>query len=216
MILGSECDSHHIPDDDGALWMVKPATLRKSEVTRRNILAEASASLRRLGLERLSVASLMGSLNLTHGGFYAHFKSKDDLAAEAVTYAFDEISAAMVKATEGRSPREALIAAIDQYASLESRNCVEKSCPSTSLANDAPRFPSLARERFAEGLERFPARIERLLREIGHEDPRRAARSAVSELLGAMIVARATLDTDSASDILLVSRDAVKKRLGLL
>jgi TetR/AcrR family transcriptional repressor of nem operon len=196
--------------------MGKLARLKKSEVTRRNILAGASAALRRLGPERISVASLMGSLDLTHGGFYAHFKSKEDLTAEAVTYAFDEISATMMKVTEGRSPREALIAAIDQYASAESRDCIEKSCPSTSLANDAPRFPSLARQRFAEGLERFPTRVERLLRAIGHEDPHNAARSAVSELLGAMIVARATLDPESANEVLAVSRDAVKKRLGLL
>lgn len=59
--------------------------LKKSTVTRRNVLAEAAAALRQQGPERISVASLMGSLGLTHGGFYAHFKSKEDLTAEAVT-----------------------------------------------------------------------------------------------------------------------------------
>jgi TetR/AcrR family transcriptional repressor of nem operon len=191
------------------------AATKKSIVTRRNILAEASAALRRLGPERISIASLMGSLGLTHGGFYAHFKSKEDLTAEAVTYAFDEIAATMTKATEGKSPHDALIAAIDLYASVESRDCIETSCPAPSLANDAPRLPILARQRFAEGLERFPARLESLLRAIGHKDPRNAARSAVSELLGAVIVARATLDRDRADEILTVSRNAVKKRLGL-
>lgn len=121
----------------------------------------------------------------------------------------------MTKAVEGKSPRDALIAAIDLYASAENRDCVETSCPSTSLANDAPRLPILARQRFAEGLERFPARLEFLLRAIGHEDPRNAARSAASELLGAVIVARATLDRARADEVLTVSRDAVKKRLGL-
>jgi TetR/AcrR family transcriptional repressor of nem operon len=56
------------------------------ERTRARVLAEAAAAIRSKGAERVGVAEVMAGAGLTHGGFYAHFKSKDDLVTEAVTY----------------------------------------------------------------------------------------------------------------------------------
>src|SRR5882762_3946548 len=59
------------------------------ERTRARLLAEAAAAIRSKGAERVGVAEVMAGAGLTHGGFYAHFTSKDDLVTEAVTYMFD-------------------------------------------------------------------------------------------------------------------------------
>jgi len=59
------------------------------ERTRARVLAEAAAAIRGKGAERVGVSEVMAGAGLTHGGFYAHFKSKDDLVAQAITYMFD-------------------------------------------------------------------------------------------------------------------------------
>src|SRR5207302_1800913 len=73
------------------------------ERTRARVLAEAAAAIRGKGVERVGVAEVMAGAGLTHGGFYAHFKSKDDLLTEAISYMFDDAYAAFLRPTEGRS-----------------------------------------------------------------------------------------------------------------
>src|SRR5882762_3946547 len=75
------------------------------ERTRVRVLAEAAAAIRRKGAERVGVAEVMAGAGLTHGGFYAHFTSKDDLVTEAVTYMFDAACARFLQHTEGRETR---------------------------------------------------------------------------------------------------------------
>jgi len=65
-------------------------TLTKKERTHRQILAEAANAIRIKGPERVGVAEVMNKLGLTHGGFYAHFASKEDLIAQAITSMFDQ------------------------------------------------------------------------------------------------------------------------------
>ena len=77
------------------------------ERTRARVLAEAAAAIRGKGVERVGVAEVMGGAGLTHGGFYAHFKSKDDLLTEAISYMFDDAYASFLRHTEGRAPADA-------------------------------------------------------------------------------------------------------------
>src|SRR5262245_5286908 len=73
--------------------------------TRARVLTEAAAAIRSKGVERVGVADVMGGAGLTHGGFYAHFKSKDELVAHAVTHMFDASYAWFLRHTVGASPR---------------------------------------------------------------------------------------------------------------
>src|ERR1700761_2202111 len=78
--------------------------------THERLVTEAAAMLRAEGPEKLSVATLMAKLGLTHGGFYAHFRSKDALIAEAISGVFVQARKKFAAAVEGLPPRHALAA----------------------------------------------------------------------------------------------------------
>src|ERR1700756_4643866 len=85
--------------------------------TRARVLEEAAATIRAVGPDGIGVAGLMAKVGLTHGGFYAHFKSKDDLVAQAITRMFDDSRALFDTRTAGRMPRDGLAAYFDAYLS---------------------------------------------------------------------------------------------------
>ncbi len=74
------------------------------ERTRARVLAQAAAEVRTKGVERVSVARVMAGAGLTHGGFYAHFGSKDDMIAQAITHMFDDAYAKFLSDTERHEP----------------------------------------------------------------------------------------------------------------
>ena len=117
------------------------------ERTRARVLAEAAAAIRGKGVERVGVAEVMAGAGLTHGGFYAHFKSKDDLLTEAISYMFDAAYASFLRHTEGRAPADALSNYLDAYLATSHRDDRAHSCPLAALSGDLPNMPALARAR---------------------------------------------------------------------
>jgi TetR/AcrR family transcriptional repressor of nem operon len=85
----------------------------RKERTRLRVLGEAAAAIRTKGAERVSVAEVMAAAGLTHGGFYAHFDSKDDLVAQAITHMFDTAFGRFLSLTEGREPAAAIASHVD-------------------------------------------------------------------------------------------------------
>src|SRR5712692_3586239 len=117
------------------------------ERTRARVLAEAAAAIRSKGAERVGVAEVMAGAGLTHGGFYAHFTSKDDLVTEGVTYMLDAAYARFLKHTEVREPAPALANSIDPYLATSPPLDQAHGCPIPALACDLPNMPELARAR---------------------------------------------------------------------
>ncbi len=185
------------------------------ERTHQRILAEAASAIRTKGPDRVGVAEVMAELGLTHGGFYAHFGSKDELVACAISYMFDRMIARFERKTAGLPPAAALAAYIDSYLSLAHRDAPGRGCALAALSGDLPRLPAEARARFTEGAKRLPAALARLIGKLGHADPESLAVSAVSELVGALALARAIADEERSQAILAVSRASIKARLGL-
>src|SRR5262245_36789711 len=159
--------------------------------TRRKVLNEAAAAIREHGPGGIGVADLMAKAGLTHGGFYAHFKSKDALVAEAITEMFDERFEVFLAATEGRSPADGLGRFIDTYLSMRHRDNVKTGCPVPSLAGDLARLPNAARKRFDAGVERWLDAMAALLRAMKRPDPDTLAASVLAELAGALALSRA-------------------------
>src|SRR5579863_787197 len=87
--------------------------------TRKKIVEDASQRFRTEGLGGAGVASVMRDTGLTHGGFYKHFRSKDDLLVESIGEAFREVGAQFVQAAEQAAPREAWKEIVKRYLSLE-------------------------------------------------------------------------------------------------
>src|ERR1700712_3518781 len=89
--------------------------------TRELVLQQASAAIRAQGPDRVGVAAIMAGVGLTHGGFYAHFKSKDDLVAQAIGHMFDERYAAFLERLDTPDPQTALIRFVKAYLSMRHR-----------------------------------------------------------------------------------------------
>jgi len=185
------------------------------ELTRRKVLSEAAAAIRRRGPAGVGVADLMAQAGLTHGGFYAHFKSKDELVAEAISAMFDERYRGFRSCVEGKEPARGLAMFVDRYLSTTHRDGIQSGCPLPSLSSDVARLPLAARRRFAAGAERLTQGIANVLRELGKADPRDLAASMLAEMVGALALSRAVADPDLSGQILTSSREAIRRRIGL-
>lgn len=184
------------------------------ERTRARILDEAAKALREHGHEGVGVAALMKLAGLTHGGFYAHFKNRDDLVAAAVERMFVDSKAMVSRYLENDSPRDGLVALIEYYLSEGHRDRIAKGCPIAALSSEAVRFPAAAKERFEDGLNRFRQAIGEALRKFGAPNPEELASSAVAEMVGALTLAR-SMPTEASNTFLATSREQLKRRLGL-
>lgn len=185
------------------------------ERTRARILDEAAKAMRERGSEGIGVAALMKRANLTHGGFYAHFKDRDALVVHAVDRMFED-SSQMLERTLGKEDAAAgLRDLIDYYLGEETWARPERGCPLPSLSGEASRMPVDARERFSGGIEAFRAKLEEALVAISAERPALLASSALAEMVGAMTLARAVSDERQAMAILRHSREQLKQRLGV-
>ena len=182
--------------------------------TRQRVLKEAAKAIREEGPERGAVAAVMAKAGLTHGGFYAHFKSKDALIAAAIGEMFEDARSRFTRSTEGFSPAEGLVRYIDFYLSPSHRDSRATGCPITALAADLPRLEDAARERYSQGVAGLTDRLAGQLDLLGL-DAAALAHSVVAELVGALSLARATPDSEQSDRILAASRGALKQRLGL-
>jgi TetR/AcrR family transcriptional repressor of nem operon len=185
------------------------------ERTRRRVLTEAAAAIRVHGPDGIGVASLMSKAGLTHGGFYAHFKSKDDLVAQAITQMFDESVQRFALNADDPDPAVALSNYIDMYVSARHRDARERGCPLPSLSGVLARMPALARTRFSVGVERLTRNIAKRLAELGKPHPEQLAASMLAEMVGAVALARAIADPAASERMLKTSREALKARLAV-
>lgn len=183
--------------------------------TRAKVLKEAAKAIRGDGPHQVGVADVMAKVGLTHGGFYAHFSSKDELVVAAIAQMFDEAMASFEHFTAGKAPAEALAAYIDFYLSPRHREAQAVGCPLPALAADLPRLDEGARDGFTRGAARLTAALSRLIAAVGRHDPDALASSVLAEMVGAISLARAISDIRRSNAVLRHSRDALKRRLGI-
>lgn len=156
------------------------------------------------------------SLWLTHGGFYAHFKSKDELVAEAISHMFDDRYEAFRKCMDGVEPAQGLAAYVDRYLTVRHRDRPHKGCPLPSLSGDLARMLAAPRKRFEAGTRRLTDSIADVLRAMKHPHPDALAASVLSEMVGAMAIARVVSNNERSEQILKATRDSIKARIGLV
>jgi TetR/AcrR family transcriptional repressor of nem operon len=181
--------------------------------TRERVLKEAAAAIRLEGSERVGVATIMSRAGLTHGGFYAHFKSKDDLIAQAIGYMFKERYAAFLARLDSSDPRAALTAFVESYLSMRHRDAVASGCPIPALAGEVPRLPEPARKMFVNAAERLTQGVAHLLEELGVDDAEARASSALAEMIGTLSLVRMQQDTAKAEAGLASARKSVFRTL---
>lgn len=180
--------------------------------TRQKVLKAAAKAIRAQGPHRVGVAAVMGKAGLTHGGFYAHFDSKDALVAAAIGQMFEETRSTWDRLTQDKRPAEALAAYIDFYLSTTHRDAVSAGCPIPILAPESRRLSRPSRAQFAAGVGRLQERFRRQLELLGVPNPQDEARSMLAELVGALALARAEPDGERSEAILTASKQRLKAR----
>lgn len=161
------------------------------QASRAKILRAASRQFRERGFAEAGVASIMAEADLTHGGFYAHFDSKDHLIAEVIRSRFDEVSAKFESRFEGLAGADWLEAWVHGYLSDEHQTHTAQGCPLPALASEIARSGADARTAFTE---LFEERLERVASHVpapGPEAERRVL-AAIAQMAGALMLARAT------------------------
>ena len=183
--------------------------------TRQRVLTAAASAIRAHGPHKVTVAGVMSEAGLTHGGFYEHFDSKDDLVAETIR----EMLAGALARLEGFAtdapPQQALRGYITWYLSPTHRDATKPGCPLAALSGDLTRLPPAARECAAEGHERVLSRLGEVLGAAGYHDPESLALSVMAELLGGLASARALGEGPRSDTALDVTRTHLLERLGL-
>jgi len=116
-------------------------TREQVEATRVRIVTAASRRFRAHGNPGSAIATLMRDLHLTHGGFYRHFSSKDQLFEEALEAAVDEMGAHIAAAADTAPPSGALAAIVSAYLSEAHCEHPERGCPLAALGTDIARLP---------------------------------------------------------------------------
>ena len=125
------------------------------------IVGVAASRFREDGIGMVGVADVMHDAGLTHGGFYRHFESRDELVAEAVERALHDGGQAMAAVAE--SPRDPLAAVIDAYLSVTHRDNLGTSCAVTTLAGDVARSNPRARAAYTDQVGVYIDMLMRLL-----------------------------------------------------
>lgn len=171
--------------------------------TYQRIVKEASARFRRDGIGATGLQPLMKALGLTHGGFYAHFKSKDDLVETALRDASEESAS---RAAETFAKPDALKTFIDMYLSKAHRETPDRGCPLPTMAAELGQrgAPSATTD---EAVQRHLARLSGA---IGGDGADEKSVMMLSSMVGALLLSRSVQDPALSDRILDTVREALK------
>ncbi len=187
-----------------------PRVSREQTDLNRTAIENASARLfREKGFNGVSVADLMAAAGLTHGGFYGHFSSKDELAAAACAQAFSHASERWEKrVADAEDERSALQAIVDNYLAHKNITDIGNTCPGPSLAVDVAREPldKPVHAAYLDGTRELLEVLASLCPASDAGTRRQTALAQWSTMVGAMMLARATRGDPLADEILEAAR----------
>ncbi|WP_296949346.1 TetR/AcrR family transcriptional regulator [uncultured Massilia sp.] len=172
----------------------------QAEDNRRAVVEAAGKLFRERGFDGVGLNELMGSVGLTHGGFYKQFASKDALALEACERALEKGADGWRRAADAANAegKDAYAALVERYLAPGHRANVGTGCAFAALAADAARHgPELPR-RFEAGIKTYAAILEDAMPDAAPD----AALATFSTMVGALLLARAVEDEDYARRIL--------------
>ena len=171
-------------------------TRAKAAENRAKVIDAALGLFQRRGFAGVGVAELMGAAGLTHGGFYNHFESKTALEVEACSLAFERALGAIGKVSakaSGAERRAAMRLYVERYLSARARDAGGASCPMVAFGSDVSRESRDVQARYAEGLRAY---LDLMAKGLESDLP--AAHALMSELVGALSLARSVAREDRA------------------
>jgi TetR/AcrR family transcriptional regulator, transcriptional repressor for nem operon len=173
----------------------------------RKILKDASRRVRAEGITGAAVSSVMRDAGLTHGGFYKHFGSKDDLLTESLSEAFQEIADRLTQAVEKSPPGTAWKAIVKAYLSAEHCEHAEHGCPLAALASELARAGPSVKAPIRGELIKYKNRLLPLMPGRRVADKERAFFAIFSTMIGAIAIARILPDQAARARVLASAQD---------
>jgi len=188
---------------------MKRATPRSKEATHERIVEAAARAIRRTGYDGTGVADIMKGAGLTHGGFYAHFASREAMLAEAADRAGSESVAMMERIGATAPPSRALQAMMEAYLSKAHVEGVETGCAAAALGSEMPRQAPEVRRAATRRIKEMIDLVARQSPDWGQPSAHERALVTVATMVGTLVLARA-VDDPRLSDAL---RKAALKHL---
>jgi AcrR family transcriptional regulator len=186
----------------------------KKEETRERILRAAARAIRKHGYEGVGVADVMKEAGLTHGGFYAHFESRDALLAAAADQAGMESIEYLSRAIAGAKPGQELMALVDTYLSDGHVAAPEQGCVIVAAGSEVPRQQAEVRRVASRRIKDLIGLVERQFPEWGRSTAHDKAMGIASTLVGALVLARAVDDAQLSIRIRKAARELIRAAAG--
>ena len=178
----------------------------KAEIHQK-IVRDASRRVRSNGLNGAAVAAVMGDTGLTHGGFYKHFGSKDDLLVESLSEGFREIEDTLVQAAQQSPPGEGWKAIVRTYLRLEHCEHPDHGCPLATLGPELARVDKRMKPKIVAELVNYKSRMLPFMPGRRTAERERAFFAIFSTMIGAFEIARLLPDPAIRQKVLESVRD---------
>jgi TetR/AcrR family transcriptional repressor of nem operon len=180
--------------------------MRKSKqeaaATRQRIVRAAAAEFCQKGIDGTGLSDLMAAAGLTHGGFYRHFNSKDQIVAEACATAAEVLVGRLAASASKKSAQSGLKTIASSYLSVAHRDDPSNGCPLAALGSEIARADQATR---AAATEAFLRLVNVIAGQLGKARPdvaRRRALVAASAMIGALTMSRIVTDSELSAGIL--------------
>ncbi|MDF0604062.1 TetR/AcrR family transcriptional regulator [Neisseriaceae bacterium TC5R-5] len=170
----------------------------------------AAVRFRAEGLVNVGIANLMADLGLTHGGFYTHFNSKEDLVAQACLYALQSMNAQWQTQLALSDDGKCLARLIDDYLTTAHRDFPDSGCVVAALAGELARHDKGSRQLFGEGISALLSTLQQASsRDVAAGNQRLSATACLALMVGALQLSRAVKDEDLSKRFLQEARSAL-------
>jgi TetR/AcrR family transcriptional repressor of nem operon len=186
--------------------------MRKSKqeaaATRQRIIKAAAAAFRKNGIAATGLDDLMADAGLTHGGFYRHFDSKDQIVAEACTAAAESLVGQLAASASTKSPQRGLKTIVENYLSAAHRDEPADGCPLAALGSEMARGDERTRAAATQALLKLVGVIASQFGKTRSDVAKRRALVAAATMIGALTMSRIVTDSELSNAIL---REAEKQ-----
>jgi TetR/AcrR family transcriptional repressor of nem operon len=180
--------------------------------THARIVKRASVRLREKGAHGIGVADLMKDAGLTHGGFYAHFDSREALVIEAFAHAMDRSTERWRKLAEQTPPEQRMAAIVDAYLTPLHRDDPGHGCAIPTLGAEIARESPKTRKAFAGKLEEMIDALAEQIPDLPRKAARKQATAMIATMMGTLVMARVAGNGEFSEEILNSGREAVLGR----
>ena len=180
--------------------------------TRARIVEVASERFLKDGVAATGIATVMADAGLTHGGFYAHFDSREALVIEAFSYAMDRSTERWRNLAEQTPKEERLAKIVESYLTPIHRDDPGHGCAVPALGAEIARESPKTRKAFAARLEQMIDMLAEQIPDLAPKDARQQAMAALATMMGTLVLARIAGQGEFSDEILAAGRDAVLDR----